>query len=60
MYEIAGGWALAVGDVCGKGVDAAVVTSLARYTLRAGGRAGTRSARSGGRATSSACCPGSG
>ncbi|RGA01535.1 PAS domain S-box protein [Microbispora triticiradicis] len=35
MYETAGGWALALGDVCGKGVDAAVVTSLARYTLRA-------------------------
>ncbi|GAB3165036.1 PP2C family protein-serine/threonine phosphatase [Microbispora hainanensis] len=35
MHETAGGWALALGDVCGKGVDAAVVTSLARYTLRA-------------------------
>ncbi|MEV4460730.1 SpoIIE family protein phosphatase [Microbispora sp. NPDC049633] len=35
MYETAGGWALALGDVCGKGVEAAVVTSLARYTLRA-------------------------
>jgi serine phosphatase RsbU (regulator of sigma subunit) len=30
-----GAWALAIGDVCGKGVDAAVVTSLARHTLRA-------------------------
>jgi PAS domain S-box-containing protein len=29
------GWALAVGDVCGKGPDAAAVTALARYTLRA-------------------------
>jgi sigma-B regulation protein RsbU (phosphoserine phosphatase) len=28
-------WILAVGDVEGKGVDAAVVTSLARYTIRA-------------------------
>ncbi|HET6817996.1 MAG TPA: SpoIIE family protein phosphatase [Mycobacteriales bacterium] len=28
-------WVVAVGDVCGKGVDAAVVTALARYTLRA-------------------------
>jgi phosphoserine phosphatase RsbU/P len=28
-------WCVVVGDVCGKGVDAAVVTSLARYTLRA-------------------------
>ncbi|MFC6288393.1 PP2C family protein-serine/threonine phosphatase [Nocardioides sp. GCM10027113] len=28
-------WMLAVGDVCGKGVEAAVVTALARYTIRA-------------------------
>lgn len=28
-------WGLFLGDVCGKGADAAVVTSLARYTLRA-------------------------
>ncbi|MDI5967833.1 SpoIIE family protein phosphatase [Streptomyces sp. SL13] len=28
-------WALFLGDVCGKGAAAAVVTSLARYTLRA-------------------------
>lgn len=27
-------WGLFIGDVCGKGVPAAVVTSLARYTLR--------------------------
>jgi sigma-B regulation protein RsbU (phosphoserine phosphatase) len=30
-----GDWVVAVGDVCGKGVEAAVVTALARYTLRA-------------------------
>ncbi|MDQ4031671.1 MAG: SpoIIE family protein phosphatase [Actinomycetota bacterium] len=30
-----GDWVVAIGDVCGKGVDAAVVTALARYTLRA-------------------------
>ena len=30
-----GTWAIALGDVCGKGVAAAVVTALARYTLRA-------------------------
>jgi sigma-B regulation protein RsbU (phosphoserine phosphatase) len=30
-----GDWVVAVGDVCGKGVDAAVVTAVARYTLRA-------------------------
>jgi sigma-B regulation protein RsbU (phosphoserine phosphatase) len=28
-------WALVVGDVCGKGPEAAAVTALARYTLRA-------------------------
>jgi len=28
-------WVVALGDVCGKGVDAAVVTSLVRHTLRA-------------------------
>jgi sigma-B regulation protein RsbU (phosphoserine phosphatase) len=31
-----GDWVIAVGDVRGKGVDAAVVTALARYTIRAG------------------------
>jgi sigma-B regulation protein RsbU (phosphoserine phosphatase) len=28
-------WVVLLGDVCGKGVEAAVVTALARYTLRA-------------------------
>jgi sigma-B regulation protein RsbU (phosphoserine phosphatase) len=28
-------WAVALGDVCGKGPEAATVTALARYTLRA-------------------------
>ena len=28
-------WVIAIGDVCGKGVDAAVVTALARYAIRA-------------------------
>ena len=28
-------WVVVVGDVCGKGVEAAVVTALVRYTLRA-------------------------
>jgi sigma-B regulation protein RsbU (phosphoserine phosphatase) len=27
-------WVVAIGDVCGKGAEAAVVTALARYTLR--------------------------
>ena len=44
-----GAWALVIGDVCGKGAEAAAVTALARYTVRAsatlhsdqpGGRAG--------------------
>jgi sigma-B regulation protein RsbU (phosphoserine phosphatase) len=28
-------WVVAIGDVCGKGAEAATVTALARYTLRA-------------------------
>ncbi|MEX2195065.1 MAG: SpoIIE family protein phosphatase [Thermoleophilaceae bacterium] len=28
-------WAVVIGDVCGKGADAAATTALARYTLRA-------------------------
>ncbi len=35
VFEVGdGGWGVAIGDVCGKGVDAAKVTALARYTLR--------------------------
>jgi PAS domain S-box-containing protein len=30
-----GDWALVIGDVCGKGAEAAALTALARYTLRA-------------------------
>lgn len=30
-----GTWAIVLGDVCGKGVQAATVTALARYTVRA-------------------------
>ncbi|MFG1925306.1 PP2C family protein-serine/threonine phosphatase [Cryptosporangium sp. NPDC048952] len=30
-----GAWGLFLGDVCGKGAEAAAITSLARYTLRA-------------------------
>jgi serine phosphatase RsbU (regulator of sigma subunit)/CHASE3 domain sensor protein len=30
-----GVWGLAIGDVCGKGVDAAALTALSRHTLRA-------------------------
>jgi serine phosphatase RsbU (regulator of sigma subunit) len=35
VFEIgAGRWAVAIGDVCGKGPEAAAVTGLARHTLR--------------------------
>jgi PAS domain S-box-containing protein len=35
-FELGDGrWALILGDVCGKGSDAAVMTALARYTVRA-------------------------
>ena len=37
-----GSWVLVVGDVCGKGPQAAAVTALARYTLRAHAVAGLR------------------
>ena len=36
--SLRGHWALAVGDVCGKGAGAAKSTALARYTLRAQAR----------------------
>jgi sigma-B regulation protein RsbU (phosphoserine phosphatase) len=36
LFPLAGGtWGFFLGDVCGKGAGAAVVTSLARYTMRA-------------------------
>jgi hypothetical protein len=36
LFALPGGrWGAVLGDVCGKGVQAAKVTSLARYTLRA-------------------------
>lgn len=37
VFESANGrWNAVLGDVCGKGIDAARLTGLARYTLRAG------------------------
>lgn len=36
-----GQWGLVMGDVCGKGVHAASLTALARYTVRAGAIEGT-------------------
>lgn len=36
VFEIREGeWAIAIGDVCGKGVEAAALTGFARHTLRA-------------------------
>lgn len=37
VFETASGaWGIVIGDVCGKGASAAVLTALARYTIRAG------------------------
>jgi serine phosphatase RsbU (regulator of sigma subunit) len=36
LFEASEGrWAVLIGDVCGKGAEAAAITALARYTLRA-------------------------
>jgi serine phosphatase RsbU (regulator of sigma subunit) len=36
LFDLGGGaWSVIMGDVCGKGPDAAALTALARYTLRA-------------------------
>jgi serine phosphatase RsbU (regulator of sigma subunit) len=36
LFETANrNWAVVIGDVCGKGADAAAMTALARYTIRA-------------------------
>jgi serine phosphatase RsbU (regulator of sigma subunit) len=35
-----GRWGVAIGDVCGKGIEAAALTGLARHTLRAAARHG--------------------
>ncbi len=36
VFEVTDGrWAIAIGDVCGKGIQAAALTGLARHTLRA-------------------------
>lgn len=34
-------WGVVIGDVCGKGIDAAAITGLARHTLRAAARPAT-------------------
>jgi phosphoserine phosphatase RsbU/P len=35
VFQTGPDWVVAIGDVCGKGVEAAVVTALVRYTIRA-------------------------
>jgi serine phosphatase RsbU (regulator of sigma subunit) len=35
LFRVEDEWALVVGDVCGKGAEAAALTSMVRYTLRA-------------------------
>jgi serine phosphatase RsbU (regulator of sigma subunit)/PAS domain-containing protein len=35
IYPAAEGWGIAIGDVCGKGEDAAAVTAAARHAIRA-------------------------
>ena len=38
VFEVPGGWMVLVGDVAGRGAEAAALTSLSRYTLRTAGR----------------------
>jgi serine phosphatase RsbU (regulator of sigma subunit)/PAS domain-containing protein len=35
VYDSPGGWGVAIGDVCGKGEEAAAVAAMARHTIRA-------------------------
>ena len=35
VFPVQGGWAIAVGDVCGKGQEAAAMTAAARHAIRA-------------------------
>jgi PAS domain S-box-containing protein len=37
-FDVAGGWMVVVGDVAGRGAEAATLTSLSRHTLRTAGR----------------------
>jgi serine phosphatase RsbU (regulator of sigma subunit) len=37
-FEVPGGWMVVVGDVAGRGAEAAALTSLSRYTLRTAGK----------------------
>jgi serine phosphatase RsbU (regulator of sigma subunit)/PAS domain-containing protein len=35
VFPVAGGWAITLGDVCGKGQEAAAMTAAARHSIRA-------------------------
>jgi PAS domain S-box-containing protein len=35
VFQVEGGWAITVGDVCGKGQEAAAMTAAARHAIRA-------------------------
>jgi GAF domain-containing protein len=37
-FEVPGGWMIVVGDVAGRGAEAAALTSLSRYTFRTAGK----------------------
>ena len=37
-FEVSGGWMIVVGDVAGRGAEAAALTSLSRYTFRTAGK----------------------
>jgi PAS domain S-box-containing protein len=38
VFEVLGGWMVVVGDVAGRGAEAAALTSRSRYTLRTAGK----------------------
>lgn len=38
VFDVDGGWIVVIGDVTGKGPDAAAITALARYTVRTAAR----------------------
>ena len=57
VFDTSHGWGIVMGDVCGKGADAAAVTALARYTLRTARRAAELPGRGAARAERRAPSP---
>jgi len=45
VWAAGGAWMIAIGDITGKGIEAAALTALVRHTLRAGSEFDTRPAR---------------